>query len=95
MVMVRPAWSRPRLKHLAQPVSRGWARTIFSSPELKVKGAAVTAGQLGSNWVIAGAEAVSSGYDVAWKNTTTGLYNIWSTDTNGNHITDLVAVSLH
>ncbi|MCK1406054.1 hypothetical protein IVB48_11680, partial [Bradyrhizobium sp. 76] len=54
-------------------------------------GAAVTAGQFGSNWVILGAEAVSGGYDVAWKNTTTGLSNIWSTDTHGNHVVDLLA----
>ncbi|MCK1404925.1 family 16 glycosylhydrolase, partial [Bradyrhizobium sp. 76] len=60
-------------------------------PELKVNGAAVTAGQFGSNWVILGAEAVSGGYDVAWKNTTTGLSNIWSTDTHGNHVVDLLA----
>src|SRR5258708_19115429 len=42
------------------------------------------------SWVILGAEAVSGGYDVAWKNTTTGLYNIWNTDTNRNHIVHLI-----
>ena len=27
----------------------------------------------------------ASGYDVAWKNTGTGQYTVWSTDRNGNY----------
>ncbi|MGY8667169.1 M10 family metallopeptidase C-terminal domain-containing protein, partial [Bradyrhizobium sp. UFLA05-109] len=63
----------------------------IGGPELKFGGAALTAGQFGSNWTILGAEAVSGGYDVAWKNTATGLYNIWSVDSSGNYVTDLLS----
>ena len=38
-----------------------------------------------------GAEATSSGYDVAWKNTTTGLYTVWTTDSNGNFTSNLLS----
>ncbi|WFT92862.1 M10 family metallopeptidase C-terminal domain-containing protein [Bradyrhizobium barranii] len=62
-----------------------------SGSVLKFGGAAVTAGQFGSYWTILGAEAVSGGYDVAWKNSATGLYNIWSSDSSGNYVTDLLS----
>ncbi|MGY8667170.1 hypothetical protein Q3C01_33105, partial [Bradyrhizobium sp. UFLA05-109] len=62
-----------------------------SGPVLKFGGPALTAGQFGSYWTILGAEAVSGGYDVAWKNTATGLDNIWSTDSAGNYVTDLLS----
>jgi hypothetical protein len=61
-----------------------------TGPELIFAGAPLTAGQFGSNWTILGAEAVSAGYDVAWKNTATGLYNIWSVDSAGNYVSDLL-----
>ena len=31
----------------------------------------------------------ASGYDVAWKNTTTGQYTVWATDRNGNYTRNL------
>ncbi|MBR0823535.1 M10 family metallopeptidase C-terminal domain-containing protein, partial [Bradyrhizobium liaoningense] len=62
-----------------------------SGSVLKFGGTAVAAGQFGSYWTILGAEAVSGGYDIAWKNTATGLYNIWSTDGSGNYVTDLLS----
>ena len=31
----------------------------------------------------------ASGYDVAWKNTGTDEYTVWSTDSNGNYIANL------
>lgn len=34
------------------------------------------------------AEETASGYQVAWKVTGTGQYEIWTTDSNGNHISD-------
>ncbi len=37
------------------------------------------------------AEQTSSGYDVAFYNASTGLFNIWSTDSNGNYITNLAS----
>ena len=42
-----------------------------SGPALKYKGANVTAGEFGS-WTPIGAVQTASGYDVAWKNTSTG-----------------------
>ncbi|WP_407158797.1 heparin lyase I family protein [Bradyrhizobium sp. STM 3557] len=62
-----------------------------TGPQLKFGGAVLTVGQLGSNWTILGAEAVSGGYDVVWKNTSTGLYNVWSVDGSGNYVKDLVS----
>jgi large repetitive protein len=60
-----------------------------TGPQLKLGGAVLTVGQLGSNWTVLGAEAVSGGYDVVWKNTSTGLYNVWSVDSSGNYVKDL------
>jgi hypothetical protein len=62
-----------------------------TGPELAYGGTALVAGQFGSSWTVLGAEAVSGGYDVAWKNISTGLYNIWGTDSGGNYIKDLLA----
>ena len=64
--------------YLLNPVGGGTGST------LKYQGAAVNAGQFGA-YVPIGAEAVSNGYGVAWKNATTGQYSVWSTDTNGNY----------
>src|SRR5579872_3755633 len=65
--------------------------TVGSSslgPELKLNGAAVVAGQAGS-WSPIGAVQTAAGYDVAWKNTATGQYTVWSTDSNGNYLSVL------
>ena len=61
--------------------------TAGSSVLLKNGGTAVVAGQLGS-WVPVGAEASSSGYLVAWKIPATGQFAIWSTDSNGNFVSN-------
>ncbi len=61
-----------------------------TGPQLKFGGAVVTSGQFGSNWALLGAEATGSGYDVAWKDTSTGLYNVWSVDGNGNYVGNLI-----
>jgi hypothetical protein len=55
-----------------------------SDPTLKYKGRNVTAGEFGK-WTPIGAIQTASGYDVAWKNTGSGLYTVWSTDKNGNY----------
>ena len=61
-----------------------------SGPELKYGGAAVEAGQFGG-WTPIGAVQVAGGdYDVAWKNTSTGQYTVWSTDSNGNYLSNLI-----
>ena len=58
--------------------------------ELEYGGVPFVAGQFGT-WVPLGAEATSSGYDVAWKNTASGLYTVWSTDSNGNFTSNLLS----
>ena len=60
-----------------------------SGPMLKNGGAAVVAGAYGA-WSPVAAEQVSGGgYDVAWKNASTGYFSVWSTDSNGNFLTAL------
>ena len=55
-----------------------------TGPELQYQGAPVTAGQFGTD-VLSGAEQVAGGgYDVAFKNSGTGLYTIWTADSSGN-----------
>jgi len=60
-----------------------------SGPELKISGAAVVAGQYGT-WAPIGAEQTAGGYDVAWKDPVSGQYSVWSTDSNGNYLSNLV-----
>jgi len=54
-----------------------------SGPSLKYGGADVVDGQFGG-WTLIGAEATSSGYDVAWKAGSADQYIVWGTDSNGN-----------
>ena len=54
-----------------------------SGPSLKYGGADVVDGQFGA-WTLIGAEATSSGYDVAWKAGSADQYTVWGTDNNGN-----------
>ncbi|MBV9560254.1 MAG: NF038122 family metalloprotease, partial [Bradyrhizobium sp.] len=54
-----------------------------TGPELKLSGTPVTVGQFGSIAPI-GVEAITGGYEVAWKDTSTGQYTVWATDSNGN-----------
>ena len=63
-----------------------------TGPALKYNGANVTAGEFGS-WTPIGAVQTASGYDVAWKNTSTGQYTVWTTDSSGNYEGDIGAVS--
>ncbi|MGJ4950075.1 hypothetical protein [Bradyrhizobium sp. HKCCYLS20291] len=44
----------------------------------------------GQGWVLVGAEAVSGGYDVVWRNTSAGIYNIWSVDSSGKYVATLL-----
>ncbi|QPF90265.1 Ig-like domain-containing protein [Bradyrhizobium commune] len=57
---------------------------------LKSGGAAYAMGPT-STWTAIGAEATSSGYDVAWKNIYTGAYTVWATDSNGNFTSNLLS----
>jgi serralysin len=65
------------------------AVTTGSGPVLKLSGAAVVAGQYGT-WAPIGAEQTAGGYDVAWKDSVGGQYSVWSTDGNGNYLSNLV-----
>ena len=58
-----------------------------SDPELKDGGAAVTAG---GSWVPIGAVQTAIGYDVAWKVPGANAYAVWSTDSNGNYLSNLI-----
>ena len=62
-----------------------------SGPELKYGGAAVVAGQFGG-WVPIGAVQTSTGYDVAWEIPGGNEYTVWSTDSNGNYISNLTPI---
>ncbi|WP_082813694.1 matrixin family metalloprotease [Bradyrhizobium sp. DOA1] len=54
-----------------------------TGPLLKMSGSLVSVGQAGT-WSPIAAEQVSVGYEVAWKDSSTGQFSIWGTDSNGN-----------
>ena len=60
-----------------------------TGPELQRSGSAVTVGEFGTFTPI-GAVQVAGGYDVAWHDPSTGLYTVWSTDSNGNYLSNLI-----
>ena len=55
-----------------------------SGPALRYLGNVVTVGEFGA-WTPIGAVQTASGYDVAWKDTATNQYTVWTTDSNGNY----------
>jgi hypothetical protein len=60
-----------------------------SGPSLKYAGADVVAGQFGGFAPI-GTEQTASGYDIAWKDAGTGQYTVWSADSSGNYIANII-----
>ncbi|WP_052833240.1 S8 family serine peptidase [Bradyrhizobium sp. LTSP885] len=60
-----------------------------TGPTLKYQGAAITVGEF-AGWSPIGAEATSTGYDVAWKLAGADQYTVWATDANGNDTVKLV-----
>ncbi len=58
---------------------------------LKYSGSVVVAGQFGA-WIPLGAEATSGGYEVAWKYGAADQYTVWSTDSNGDYVSNIVPV---
>lgn len=56
-----------------------------AGPQLKYSGSPVVVGQFGA-WTPIAAEQTSSGYKVAFKNTSTSQYVIWNTDADGSQI---------
>jgi serralysin len=63
-----------------------------SGPELKYLGAAVAAAQFGA-WAPIGVEQTATGYEVAWKNSGSGQYTVWNTDSSGNFVSNGGAMS--
>ena len=63
--------------------------TVTVDPVLKYAGANVTAGQFGG-WMPIAAVLTTAGYDVAWRNNSTGQYTVWTTDKNGNYTGNLI-----
>ncbi|MCA1471220.1 protease, partial [Bradyrhizobium sp. IC3195] len=41
-------------------------------------------------WAPIAAEQTGGGYDVAWRDSVTGHYTVWSTDSNGNYTGNIV-----
>ncbi len=77
--------------HIAQVGSNYFLDNINGSgPELKYGGAAVTAGEFAGWTPIAVVQVAGGGYDVAWKNATSGLYTVWSTDSSGNYSSNII-----
>ena len=62
-----------------------------SDPALKYHGSGVAAGEFGA-WVPIGAVQTASGYDVAWELPGANEYTVWSTNSNGNWISNLTHI---
>ncbi|MBB4395690.1 Ig-like domain-containing protein [Bradyrhizobium sp. ERR14] len=56
-----------------------------SGPTLKDDGVAFVKGSDGT-WAPIGAEKTATGYEVVWKEASTGQYTAWNTDNNGNYV---------
>ena len=59
-----------------------------SGPSLKYGGKDFVDGQFGG-WAPIGAEKTATGYQVAWKDASTGQYTAWNTDNNGNYVSNV------
>jgi serralysin len=64
-----------------------------SGPSLKYNGAAVVDGRFSADVVPIGAEATANGYEIAWKVLSTGQYSVWSTDSNGNYVSNIISTA--
>ena len=63
-----------------------------TGPELSYGGSVVTAGEFAGWTAIGAVQVAGGGYDVAWKNTSIGQYTVWSTDSNGNYLSNVIGV---
>jgi hypothetical protein len=50
----------------------------------------VTAGEFDTWTPIGAVQVAGGGYDVAWHDPSSGLYTVWSTDSNGNYLSNLI-----
>jgi hypothetical protein len=69
--------------YFLDPVSGG------TGPTVKYGGTVVVASAGG--WSPIGAEAISSGYEIAWKESGQDLYSVWNADTNGNYVSNAIS----
>ena len=69
-----------------------YANGTSSGPAITLGGVDITSGQFGT-WTPIGAEQTSTGYELAWHDTATNQYSIWTLDSNGNYITNNGALS--
>jgi hypothetical protein len=65
--------------------------TYGFGPELKYGGAVFVAGQFGA-WAPIGVEQTATGYEVALKFAGADQYTVWNTDSNGNYVSNAIAV---
>jgi hypothetical protein len=63
-----------------------------SGPSLKFAGADFVADQFGS-WTPIAAERTAGGYEVALQNGSADQYTVWNTDSSGNYLSNIGAVS--
>jgi 20S proteasome alpha/beta subunit len=77
---------------LVEAGSNFYLDTGGSGPSLKYLGLDYVAGQSGG-WAPISAEQTAGGYEVAWKLAGADEYTVWTTDSNGNFITNIGAVS--
>ena len=77
----------------AAPIQLGSQIYIYNSGgaglALNYAGTNVTAGEFGA-WTPIAATQTAGGYDIAWQNTGTNQYTVWTTDSNGNYTGNLV-----
>jgi Ca2+-binding RTX toxin-like protein len=73
---------------LTQLGSTVYLNGASGTPSLKLSGTAYVAGQLGV-WKPVGVEAAGTGYSVAWKYGSSNEFAFWSTDGNGNFLSNI------
>ena len=60
---------------------------------LQYRGVAVTAGEFGTYAPIAAVQVPGGGYDIAWHDPSSGMYTVWSVDSNGNYLSNLLGAT--
>lgn len=63
-----------------------------SGPSLKDEGKEFVSGSDGT-WAPIGAEKTATGYQVVWKEASTGQYTAWNTDNNGNYVSHVSSLT--
>ncbi|MGY2904987.1 M10 family metallopeptidase C-terminal domain-containing protein [Bradyrhizobium sp. URHC0002] len=77
---------------LVQVGSNYYLYNSGAGPQLKYGGAPVAVGQI-PGWAPIAGEQISGGYQVVWKASGSDLYTLWTTDSNGNFVSYIPAMS--